>query len=279
MSPTIVHSVSGTSSSNGLPVPFLQRSKPARTRALLLSGVWSFWSMSLLARCGSGDRLRHRRRARTSIVFALLRIAEPAFALEVIDTAFGVDPHHLVARARHVGRAARVLGKKSIINVLTGAGHATVICSATWQSSLDLAGWRAAMKLFRCQSCGQVLYFENTVCERCSHRLGYLPDIGRCRRCSRTTRVADAGTPAPHRAVLRERHIRRLQLARRPDSTAPSASPAATTEPSPTSRSRTMRSAGAHGAGQAPAVLHAAATRPADAADRRPRTGGSPSTS
>ena len=32
------------------------------------------------------------------------------------------------------------------------------------------------MKLFRCQSCGQVLYFENTICERCSHRLGYLPN-------------------------------------------------------------------------------------------------------
>jgi hypothetical protein len=31
------------------------------------------------------------------------------------------------------------------------------------------------MKLFKCQSCGQVLYFENTGCERCSHRLGYLP--------------------------------------------------------------------------------------------------------
>jgi hypothetical protein len=32
------------------------------------------------------------------------------------------------------------------------------------------------MKLFKCQSCGQVLFFENTVCERCSHRLGYLPN-------------------------------------------------------------------------------------------------------
>ena len=32
------------------------------------------------------------------------------------------------------------------------------------------------MKLFKCQSCGQVLYFENTRCERCGHRLGYLPD-------------------------------------------------------------------------------------------------------
>jgi hypothetical protein len=32
------------------------------------------------------------------------------------------------------------------------------------------------MRLFKCQSCGQVLYFENTHCERCGHRLGYLPD-------------------------------------------------------------------------------------------------------
>ena len=31
------------------------------------------------------------------------------------------------------------------------------------------------MKLFECQSCGQLLYFENTVCVRCSHSLGYLP--------------------------------------------------------------------------------------------------------
>lgn len=34
------------------------------------------------------------------------------------------------------------------------------------------------MKLFKCQSCQQILYFENTVCEQCSHRLGYLPEIG-----------------------------------------------------------------------------------------------------
>ena len=33
------------------------------------------------------------------------------------------------------------------------------------------------MQLFRCQSCEQLLYFENTHCERCSHRLGYLPWI------------------------------------------------------------------------------------------------------
>lgn len=34
------------------------------------------------------------------------------------------------------------------------------------------------MKLFQCQSCGNILYFENRTCERCGHRLGYLPDAG-----------------------------------------------------------------------------------------------------
>ena len=29
------------------------------------------------------------------------------------------------------------------------------------------------MKLFSCQNCGQVLYFENTACEKCHSRLGY----------------------------------------------------------------------------------------------------------
>jgi hypothetical protein len=32
------------------------------------------------------------------------------------------------------------------------------------------------MKLFECQNCGQPLYFENTSCESCGLRLGYLPD-------------------------------------------------------------------------------------------------------
>jgi len=31
------------------------------------------------------------------------------------------------------------------------------------------------MKLFRCQTCAQLLYFENRQCQRCFHRLGYLP--------------------------------------------------------------------------------------------------------
>jgi hypothetical protein len=32
------------------------------------------------------------------------------------------------------------------------------------------------MEVFACQACGQVLYFENVLCERCGHGLGYLPD-------------------------------------------------------------------------------------------------------
>ena len=32
------------------------------------------------------------------------------------------------------------------------------------------------MRLFSCQNCGQMLYFENTRCERCGHRLGFVAD-------------------------------------------------------------------------------------------------------
>ena len=32
------------------------------------------------------------------------------------------------------------------------------------------------MRLFECHNCGQVLYFENTRCERCGYRLGYVPE-------------------------------------------------------------------------------------------------------
>lgn len=34
------------------------------------------------------------------------------------------------------------------------------------------------MKLFLCQQCGQLLYFENRQCQNCGHRLGYLPAEG-----------------------------------------------------------------------------------------------------
>ena len=32
------------------------------------------------------------------------------------------------------------------------------------------------MRLFSCQSCSQILFFENTRCERCQHTLGYWPE-------------------------------------------------------------------------------------------------------
>jgi len=34
------------------------------------------------------------------------------------------------------------------------------------------------MKLFLCQQCAQLLYFENRQCQNCGHRLGYLPAAG-----------------------------------------------------------------------------------------------------
>lgn len=34
------------------------------------------------------------------------------------------------------------------------------------------------MRLFKCQSCGQVLFFENRQCGRCGHALGFLPREG-----------------------------------------------------------------------------------------------------
>jgi hypothetical protein len=39
-----------------------------------------------------------------------------------------------------------------------------------------MTGRQSPMKLFSCQYCAQVLYFENTRCEKCAHPLGYLPD-------------------------------------------------------------------------------------------------------
>jgi hypothetical protein len=32
------------------------------------------------------------------------------------------------------------------------------------------------MRLFKCQSCGQTVFFENRTCEQCGHALGYLPE-------------------------------------------------------------------------------------------------------
>lgn len=32
------------------------------------------------------------------------------------------------------------------------------------------------MKLFSCQTCGNILYFENRICGQCGQRLGYVPE-------------------------------------------------------------------------------------------------------
>jgi len=48
-------------------------------------------------------------------------------------------------------------------------------CLATLQQRLFFYAWSDArpMRLFECQFCGQPLYFENTFCESCGHRLGF----------------------------------------------------------------------------------------------------------
>ena len=77
------------------------------------------------------------------------------------------------------------------------------------------------MKLFQCQNCGQPLYFENTRCERCGLALGYLSE-----QATITALKPDGNAPNAQQQVwraladneflslLRERRLRRLQLAR-----------------------------------------------------------------
>jgi hypothetical protein len=33
------------------------------------------------------------------------------------------------------------------------------------------------MKVFTCQACSQLVYFENVRCENCGHALGYIADL------------------------------------------------------------------------------------------------------
>src|SRR3954468_11743167 len=37
---------------------------------------------------------------------------------------------------------------------------------------------RSAVKLFECQCCGNILYFENRICGRCGRRTGFWPRTG-----------------------------------------------------------------------------------------------------
>jgi hypothetical protein len=47
------------------------------------------------------------------------------------------------------------------------------------------------MKLFTCSACRQLLFFENTQCERCGHRLAYVPHV----QVLSALEPADAGSP------------------------------------------------------------------------------------
>lgn len=62
-------------------------------------------------------------------------------------------------------------------------GGAATLCNepacCTFTGQMDVEGSHAIMKLFSCQSCGQVLFFENTHCESCGHRLGYCTESSR----------------------------------------------------------------------------------------------------
>ena len=59
------------------------------------------------------------------------------------------------------------------------------------------------MKLFSCQGCGQLLYFENIRCENCGRPLGYLTDINEISALEPARDGAPAWHPlaAPHRLV------------------------------------------------------------------------------
>ena len=63
------------------------------------------------------------------------------------------------------------------------------------------------MKVFHCDHCGHLLFFENTVCLNCERRVGYLPDLGLVGSLD-----ADAETPEAWRSPLTQAsaHLYRL---------------------------------------------------------------------
>ena len=49
--------------------------------------------------------------------------------------------------------------------------------NASRVSALHAPRGLLSMKLFRCQVCDNIIYFENRTCGRCGHRLGYVPEL------------------------------------------------------------------------------------------------------
>ena len=74
------------------------------------------------------------------------------------------------------------------------------------------------MKLFECDACGQPLYFENTHCENCGRRLGFLPHRQDMIAVEAEGEGEGEGwksfaNPNHQSPLLSQRGIRRLQLA------------------------------------------------------------------
>jgi hypothetical protein len=80
--------------------------------------------------------------------------------LSLISEDTRIGPHHLGESAVGIGTCISI---RSVWNFCTPQRLFGAIAGG-------------AMKLFNCQHCDQLLYFENTLCERCGHRLGYIPD-------------------------------------------------------------------------------------------------------
>jgi len=57
------------------------------------------------------------------------------------------------------------------------------------------------MKLFSCQGCGQLLYFENIRCENCGRALGYLTDLNEISALEPAGEGVWRALAAPHRPV------------------------------------------------------------------------------
>jgi hypothetical protein len=54
------------------------------------------------------------------------------------------------------------------------------------------------MRLFQCQVCNSILYFENRSCERCGHKLAYLPETGTLSALRPTEDTAWVALAMPH---------------------------------------------------------------------------------
>jgi hypothetical protein len=68
------------------------------------------------------------------------------------------------------------------------------------------------MKLFKCQACGQLLYFENRACGRCGHRLGYLPELGQLSAVEPDGAGGGRSPILTQVPLLQQCRFRRLQL-------------------------------------------------------------------